>query len=246
MKNGFHLSNFFRTMPDHFIRPTGHDLAFRKYVLESDPSLRLLNLGSGKQRPVERPNVINIEISPSRCVHVLGDAHALPFKGASFDGVICRAVLEHLRYPSQACHEIFRVLVDDGFVLVTAPFIYPYHAHPHDYQRLTASGLQVLFEDFDEVECGIGRFPTAALLSVLETYASIFSDNRAVSGLLRWSIAWALNPLKCLDYYLKGKKRVGLLSSYYYLGRKPACRREVRSARREQERGERRWAAIKS
>jgi SAM-dependent methyltransferase len=207
-------------MPDPYIRPTGHDLMFRRLVLEADPHLRLLNVGSGEHRPLTQRNVVNVDVTPSRYVHVIGDGHALPFRERAFDGVVCRAVLEHLREPARAVSEMHRVLRDGGFVLASVPFIYPYHAHPHDYQRFTASGLRVLFREFDEVECGIGRLPTAALLSVLSAYASIFADTRAVAGLLRWGVAWCLNPLKYLDHYLKRKQKASLLSSYYFVGRK--------------------------
>lgn len=216
------LGRMMRRMPDHFVRPTGHDLVFQKFVMESDPAQRLLNIGAGEYRPIRLPNVISLDITPGRNVHVVGDAHDLPFATGSFSGIVCRAVLEHVRYPTRVVGEMFRVLAPGGFVLVSVPFIYPYHAHPHDYQRFTASGLRVLFQQFEEVECGIGRLPTAALLSVLENYAAIFSDNRAVSAMLRWSVAWLLNPLKYLDYYLKRKAKANLLSSYFFLGRKPA------------------------
>jgi SAM-dependent methyltransferase len=211
-------------MPDPLIRPTAHDRVFRRYVLESPASLRLLNVGSGERAPLALPNVINLDITPAPLVHVLGDAHALPFRGESFGGVVCRAVLEHVREPALACRELFRVLEAGGFVLATVPFIFPYHAHPDDYQRFTASGLRVLFRDFEEIECGIGRLPTAAVLSTLSAYAATFSDHRLVSGFLRWSVAWLLNPLKYLDHLLKRKRNARLLSSYYFLGRKPAGR----------------------
>lgn len=216
------LQRLVRRMPDHFVRPTGHDLAFQKYVMRSDPSQRLLNLGAGEYRPIRLPHVLSLDITPGRYVHVVGDAHELPFADGSFGGVVCRAVLEHVREPTRVVSEMYRVLREGGFVLASVPFIYPYHAHPHDYQRFTASGLRVLFKEFEEVECGIGRLPTAALLSVLENYVSIFSDNRAVAGLLRWGVAWLLNPLKYLDYYLKRKSKANLLSSYFFLARKPA------------------------
>ncbi len=209
-------------LPDPLVRPSAHDLAFRRWVLQAPRSVRLLNVGAGERAPLALPNVVNLDLVPGRLVHVVGDAHALPFRGGAFDGVVCRAVLEHLHQPFQACDELWRVLREGGFVLATAPFVYPYHAHPDDYQRFTASGLRALFARFDELECGIGRLPTAAVLSTLAAYAATFADNRVVSALLRGSVAWLLNPLKYLDHYLKRKRRVHLLSSYYFLGRKPA------------------------
>src|SRR5690606_37637752 len=44
-----------------------------------------------------------------------GDAHALPFEAAEFDGAYCRYVLEHVQEPSVVASEIFRVLKPGGW-----------------------------------------------------------------------------------------------------------------------------------
>jgi SAM-dependent methyltransferase len=208
-------------MPDPLIRPTAHDLVFRRYVSGAAATTRWLNVGSGERQPLTMPNVVNLDVTRGPFVHVIGDAHVLPFHDEIFDGVVCRAVLEHLREPWRACSEIFRVLRPGGIVLVTVPFLYPYHGHPDDYRRFTAAGIRVLLDGFEEIECGIGRLPTAAMLSTMSAYAATFSDNWIMSAFLRWIVAWLLNPLKYLDHYLKHKKNARLLSSYYFLGRKP-------------------------
>jgi len=45
----------------------------------------------------------------------------LPFKSGSFDGVVLDNVLEHIEDPSLLLHEIKRVLVPDGCVLLGVP-----------------------------------------------------------------------------------------------------------------------------
>ena len=56
----------------------------------------------------------------SRCT-LVADAHYLPFKPGSFTHVVLFEVLEHLRCPFDALHEIGRVLSQKGSVLLSVP-----------------------------------------------------------------------------------------------------------------------------
>lgn len=73
---------------------------------------------------------------------VFADASALPLADESVDTVIMLEVMEHLRHPTEALREIARALRPRGRLLLSIPFLYPFHDAPHDYQRLTLHGLQ--------------------------------------------------------------------------------------------------------
>lgn len=87
-----------------------------------------------------------------------GDIHDIPREDASYDGVICKQVLEHVHSPYLAVKELHRILKPGGRIFVSVPFIAPYHAKPgsyHDYYRFTIDGLKFLFEEhakFSHVE----------------------------------------------------------------------------------------------
>ena len=107
---------------------------------------RTLDLGCGRSPHSSAfPNRIGVDIVRDVGVHVVADAHALPFVSGSFDQIVCSEVLEHLIDPCQAVHEMSRVLRESGMVVITAPFVYPVHEAPHDYRRYTGYGLQHLF-----------------------------------------------------------------------------------------------------
>jgi len=61
----------------------------------------------------------------------------LPFANDSFDTIIFSDVLEHLANPKKVLHEINRVLVKGGYVLMNVPFYYWLHEEPYDYYRYT-------------------------------------------------------------------------------------------------------------
>jgi SAM-dependent methyltransferase len=75
---------------------------------------------------------------------VAGALEAMPFAGGSFDAVLCNAVLEHVADAEQSTTELARVVAPGGHVVVTVPFLQPYHPCPGDYQRYTADGLAQL------------------------------------------------------------------------------------------------------
>jgi hypothetical protein len=196
---------------------------FREHVLATVPGERILNLGSGVRKVYDNPNLLNFDIAPHENAHVVGDGEHLPFQSGVFDGVILDAVIEHLAHPHRVVAEVRRVLKPGGIVLAQVPFLYPFHAAPHDYQRYTPAGLGALFEEFDVVEAGTDQRPGRAVLEVMSAYAATFADNRTVSYALRWATAWAWLPIKFLDPWLARKaKSSNVVAGCSILARKRA------------------------
>ncbi len=110
---------------------------------------------------------MTLDIDPETKPSVVGDAHDMPFKDNSFDAVLHIYVFEHLHNPQKAASEIYRVLKPGGYMLAVVPFIHPYHARKggyRDYWRFSKDGLEVLFNDFAEIEMfKIGRYFRAAI-----------------------------------------------------------------------------------
>lgn len=73
---------------------------------------------------------------------VFADAAALPFTDASFDGVVCLEVLEHVPEPGRVLREIARVLKPGAHAWFSMPFLYPVHDAPFDFQRYTEFGVR--------------------------------------------------------------------------------------------------------
>ncbi|MCF7835743.1 MAG: class I SAM-dependent methyltransferase [Candidatus Marinimicrobia bacterium] len=83
------------------------------------------------------------------------DIHELPFEDESFDGFICKSVLEHVEDPVKAVSELYRVLKTGGCGLVYVPFLFPYHAEKgvyKDFWRFSEDGVRYLFRNFSSIE----------------------------------------------------------------------------------------------
>ncbi len=116
---------------------------------------RLLDLGCGKggYRPVaERAGYQWTGVDfhePGAPIHA--DAHALPFRDASFDFILSLAMLEHVRYPLIVLREALRVLKPGGGMLGSVAFLVPFHGggsyydmtHLGIFNGLADAGFQV-------------------------------------------------------------------------------------------------------
>lgn len=122
---------------------------------------RTLDYGAGtaKYRNIIKPyfsEYIAFDIVGGPNVDVTGDVLLPPFSDGSFDTVICTQVLEHVEKPWVVTSQIKRLLKKGGVVVVSAPFIFPYHADPYDFFRYTRQGLESLFKNdgFEIIESG--------------------------------------------------------------------------------------------
>lgn len=100
---------------------------------------------------------IGLDIRPGLGVDQIANGQALPFAERSIGTLMLFEVLEHVPYPQKVVAEAWRVLRDDGLLVVSVPFQYRLHGFPTDYWRFTASGIHVLLSDFpDKIVFALG------------------------------------------------------------------------------------------
>jgi SAM-dependent methyltransferase len=142
--------------------PTSHKVLLDRLIQPAMDAMRgdVLVIGAGKENYQNRLpfscSVISTDIESGPYVDCIADAHDLPFETGRFDSLVAIDVLEHLKDPSEARSEMARVLRPGGQVLLTIPFAFRIHGDPFDFQRLTARGLEELFQG--PFECEIRPF----------------------------------------------------------------------------------------
>ena len=180
----------------------------------------ILNVGAGR-RPLEPQGrrIISLDIKAHQGVDVVGDGSALPFGDEAFDGIVCAAVLEHVRDPYGAMREISRVMRPGAYALVDVPFLQGYHADPDDYQRLTRDGLANLIEinGLDLVCDGVSVGPTSALLWLVREYICLFFKPGLFRRVTRFVASIFLAPFKYLDRLLTKRPEAHRIASALYV-----------------------------
>lgn len=165
--------------------------------------------------------LIESDVSFGSRTMLICDAHDLPFKERSFDGVIAQAVLEHVVDPYRCCEEIHRVLKEQGVVYAETPFMQQVHGGRYDFTRFTHLGHRRLFRRFEEIDSGAVCGPGMALAWSYQYFLLSFTTSRILSRLLRVFAQLTSFYLKYFDLYLINRPgALDAASGYYFMGRK--------------------------
>lgn len=212
-----------------FLKPPHHSVYFKnlRSSHEEGPELEeflanfsnddvVINVGSLSQKI---KGVYNLDISYYPNIDIVADAHTMPFKNDSLDGVIIKNVFEHLKDPAKVREELKRVVKPGGRIYAKVPFMQPFHAVPDDYQRYSINGLHEFFKDFDILEEGISVGPSSALAWFLREYLAIlfsFNSEKAYK-LWRGFFSYFTAPMKYFDVFFRKRKEAHRLASAFYL-----------------------------
>lgn len=119
---------------------------------------RLLEIGSwiapGQEEIICRKTIgplvkeyIGLDMREGPGVDVVADAKSMPFPDNDFDIIISTDCFEHVDWPRDITHEIYRVTKPGGVFYLTTVFDFEIHGYPNDYWRFTPECIKLLLED---------------------------------------------------------------------------------------------------
>lgn len=201
------LGRYYYTVGVDLLAPTFPLSLGREVRRHLDPAIALVvDAGCGNRR-IDN-NVLCLDLFDYAEVDVVCDVTKLPFRENSLDAVLTRALLEHLQFPFDTVRNFHKCTKPGGLGIHLVPFLYPFHASPHDYFRFTHKGLEELFEGFDVVDMRPGTGPATLFLLLLQEFLSTILSfgNERVKGYIHLLLC-VLSPLKYLDFPFVGCKR---------------------------------------
>jgi hypothetical protein len=166
----------------------------------------VVDLGSGRLRLDNSIYCIDFNDYPE--VDFVCDIRFLPFKPGTIDGFVSTGVLEHVAGAEDVVSSMVSATKPGGRGLHLVPFMFPFHASPHDYTRWTAPGLQRLFAGFKAVRVESNSGPLSFFLLGLVEFLSVvasFGNSRIKAALYPLFCAITF-PLKFLDLLFIGRR----------------------------------------
>ena len=122
-----------------------------KYILKNN-NLELIDYGCGDMpykslfEPVLK-KYIGLDIAENQLADInIGIDGRIPIENDSVDFVLSTQVLEHVENPDEYLAESFRILKNDGLLILSTHGYWIYHPTPADYWRWTSSGLKKIIE----------------------------------------------------------------------------------------------------
>lgn len=175
--------------------------------------------GSGTSELWKSKNleIVSFDIYASSSTDVVCDAHHMPFKENSFDGVWIQAVLEHVIEPSKVVSEIYRVLNKKGIVYAETPFMQQVHEGAYDFTRFTVLGHRYLFKDFEMIEIGGNKGPEFVLAWAVRYFFWALIRNKFLARIIGIGFGILMRPFAPL---MSKKSMYDASSGVFFLGRK--------------------------
>ena len=182
---------------DHVSNPIGAD--FEAILRKGNEFILHIGAGATAQK---YSNCIEFEHKIFKHTDVVGDAHHLPFRDASFDRVFAFNVFEHLREPARAATEIARVLKPNGSVTIHTAFLQAVHEEPAHFYNTTEYGLREWFADFEIEKLSVSpnfspgmmlAYLTSSVLAVMQESGVAWREQTTVreTTLGEWADFWA-------------------------------------------------------
>ena len=181
--------SYARVGPVHF-QPLEWELAPVRKYMRGD----LLNAGCGDRdisgilRTMGAATVTNVDIQSNIPQAVLSSLDRMPFADLSFDTILCNAVLEHVESIDGVMAELVRVLRGGGRMIISIPFLQPFHESPSDFRRYTAEGMRQLGEAH-----GLRMIAIRPVHSIAQTLGWIVWEYlNEIDARLRKAICWPI------------------------------------------------------
>ncbi len=166
----------------------------------------VVDAGCGSERC--NPDAIGLDLYDYAAVDLVCDLESLPFKPASVDAFVTRSVLEHVPDAGRVVEGFRRCTRAGGAGLHQIPFLYPFHASPHDYRRFTHMGVRRLFSGWTvrELINAAGPFTLFLVLFAELAATAVSLGMPRIKALAYLACCALLFPLKFLDAPFIGRR----------------------------------------
>jgi SAM-dependent methyltransferase len=187
-------------------------------------SLSVLDVG-GRIQPYREllgtrcTRYVAIDVSATQLVDVIAQAERLPFPDRQFDLIFCTQVLEYIPEPGLVIGEIYRTLKTGGFLLLSAPAVFPRDSD-NEYWRFLPCALKRLLSSFSSIEVVPEGNSLVGFIRTVNVCLISFARPALLGWLLRYSAVPLLNLLGASMQWSSRSTNDRFSANYSVLARK--------------------------
>lgn len=159
---------------------------------------------------------VSFDVYASPNIQFVADAHAIPIRDGSVDGVWIQAILEHVVDPVKVVAEIHRVLKPGGLVYAETPFMQQVHEGAFDFFRFTHSAHRLLFRRFEEIASGQVMGAGTVLIWSIRYFVRAVAGSDMLGRLAALPFFW----LRFFDKVGPARSRLDSASGVFFYGKK--------------------------
>ena len=87
-----------------------------------------MDIGHDGNYSFKNGDVVRLNIYSRDCIDIVCDGETYPFPVETFDKIMLRCILEHVKEPLKILNECKRILKPNGKIVIEGPFVNPIHA----------------------------------------------------------------------------------------------------------------------
>ncbi len=142
---------------------------------------------------IDSPSLyVALDLVVTPAVNVVSNAAHLPIRSDCIDLVLCTQMLEYASDPQLVIREIRRVLKPGGFLVLSAPAVFPQDSD-HDCWRFLPGALRELLMDFSSFDLAAEGSSLSGFIRTFNVCVVSFVTPRILRSLLCYTIVPALN-----------------------------------------------------
>lgn len=156
-------------------------------------------------------SVTHLDMKEDEGVDIVGDLTNLEFRNSlrskKYDIILCANLLEHLEDPKHLCNLLYELIDNNGYLLITVPYIYPYHEDPLDtmfrptpseIKELFPSNIKIVAEDIVKEKFGLINEPKRLFKNIVKGVLFFIKPKRWTNHIKDAKIVFSVYQASCV------------------------------------------------
>lgn len=155
--------------------------------------------------------VTHLDMKQDIGVDIVGDLTNNEFRNSlrskKYDIIICANLLEHLEKPKSLCTLLYELIEKNGYILITVPYIYPYHEDPLDtlfrpkpseIKSLFPDNMKVIAQEIVKEKFGIINEPERLFKNIVKSILFFLKPKRWTNHIKDAKIVFNVYQASCI------------------------------------------------